>query len=48
MAVSVSQGLSLVAKSPGGKVGISIEFCCALGICTISSVISGDGVNGPS
>ena len=45
---SESKGLSLVAKSPGGKVGIIIEVRCAVRICTISSVISGDGVNGPS
>ena len=48
IAVSDSWGLSLVAKSPGGKVGISIEFRRAIRICTISSAISGDGVNGPS
>ena len=28
------------AKSPGGNVGISIEFCCAVQIRTILSVIS--------
>ena len=48
IAVSESSGLSLVAKSPGGKVGISIEFHCAVRICTITSVISGLGVNDPS
>ena len=35
IAASESQGLSLVAKSPGGKVSISIKFCCAVQIRTI-------------
>ena len=48
IAASESEALSLVAKSPGGKVGISIEFCCAVQILTILGVISGDCANGPS
>ena len=40
IAVSESSGLSLVAKSPGGKVGINLDFRWKVRICTISSVIS--------
>ena len=42
-----SYGFSLVAKSPGNRVGISIEYCCAVLIQTNSIAISAGGAEGP-
>ena len=42
-----SYGFSLVAKSPGNRVGINIEYCCAILILTNSIAISADGAKGP-
>ena len=44
---SESYGLSRVAKIPGNKVVISIEYCCAVRIRNNSIAISGDGARGP-
>ena len=42
-----SYGFSLVARSPGNKVGMSIGYCCAVLIRTNSIAISADGAKGP-
>ena len=42
-----SYGFSLVAKSPGNKVGINIAYCCAVLTLTNSIAISADGAKGP-
>ena len=42
-----SYGLSLVAKSPGNRVGIKIGYCCAVLILTNSIAISADGAKEP-
>ena len=43
-----SYSFSLVAKSPGNRVGINIGHCCAVLILTNSIAISADGAKGPS
>ena len=40
-------GFSLVAKSPGNKVGINMGYCCAVLILTNSIAIAADGAKGP-
>ena len=40
-------GFSLVAKSPGNRIGINIGYCCAVLILTNSFAISADGAKGP-
>ena len=43
----VTKGFSLVAKSPGNKVGINMGYCCAVLIRTNSMAIADDGAKGP-
>ena len=42
-----SYGFSLVAKSPGNRVGINIGYCCAVLTLTNSIAISSGGAKGP-
>ena len=40
-------GFSLVAKSPGNRVGINMGYCCAVRILTNLIAIAADGAEGP-
>ena len=44
---SEAYGFSLVALSPGNKVGINVGYCCAVRILTNSMAIVAEGANGP-
>ena len=44
---SEAYGCSLVALSPGNKVGINVGYCCAVRILTNSIAIVAEGDNGP-
>ena len=44
---SEAYGCSLVALSPGNKVGINVGYCCAVRILTNSIAIVAEGANGP-
>ena len=43
----VTYGFSLVAKSPGNRVGINMGYCYAVLILTNSIAIAADGAKGP-
>ena len=43
-----SYAISCVANLPGNKVGIHIEFCCAVRMRMNSIAMSGEGASGPA
>ena len=45
---SEAYGFSLVALSPGNKVGINVGYCCAVCFLTNSMAIVAEGANGPT